>query len=271
MCKVCRIFIKEAYLKQEPAQADSKRVWHSSSKGFFMAMRLRKCEEGTTLTELLIALGLLSLVGLGAMQITARLARGEMSMRALTNTQNEMKNFIKMIQRDLDYRILAPATPLCSSNLCTGFSVNRSAGGGTGSYRVQYTTSCAPWPAGLTVPANIRFDQLTNSQSNCIRILNCAPGNYPRVGIRISNVSAGASVPPYPTQLPQLAASRSLAANPVATALCAVRSQASGPYLHDRVIVESAYISAEGVLTLQREEINITSKSTNATAILIPQ
>jgi type II secretory pathway pseudopilin PulG len=236
-----------------------------------MSLGLRKSEGGTTLTELLVAMGLLSLLGLGAAQVVERLARGEVSMRALTTTQNEMKNFIKLIQRDLDYRTLSPASTLCNSNLCTGFSVNRSAISGTGSYRVQYTSSCASWPAGLTAPAGIRFDQFTAAQSNCIRLLNCAPGNYPRATIRVSNISAGATVPLYPAQLPLLAATRSLAANPVATAVCAVRSQTSGPYLHDRVIVESGYLNAEGVLTLQREEINITSKSTNATAIMLPQ
>jgi type II secretory pathway pseudopilin PulG len=236
-----------------------------------MSMSLRKSENGTTLTELLIALGLLSLLGLGGMQLFTRIVKSESSMRALTTTQNEMRNFIKMIQRDLDYRILTPSSPLCSSNLCTGVSVNRSAGGGVGTFRVSYTTSCVPWPVGLSVPPQIRFDQFTANQSSCIRVLNCAQGNYPRVAIRISNVSPGAAVPSYPSQLPQLTATRSIAANPVATALCAVRSQSSGPYLQDRIIVESGYINAEGLLTLQREEINITSKSTNSTAILIPQ
>lgn len=236
-----------------------------------MPMSLRKNEKGTTLTELLIALGLLSLLGFGGMQLFTRIVKIEASMQALTTTQNEMKHFIKMIQRDLDYRILTPPSPLCSSNLCTGVSVNRSAGGGVGTYRVSYITSCVPWPVGLSVPAQIRFDQFTANQSSCIRALNCAQGNYPRVAVTTSNASPGATVPSYPSQLPQLTAIRSIAANPIATALCAVRSQSSGPYLQDRIIVESGYISAEGVLTLRREEINITSKSTNSTAILIPQ
>jgi len=229
-------------------------------------------QQGTTLTELLMALGLFGILSLGGFQLFSRLEKSESSMSAKAMARSDMNLLFKTIERDLDYRVLTPPSNICNSSLCQSFTIERSILSGSGSYRVTLNSSCRPFPAGFPSPLQVRFDQLTATQSTCIRAMNCPQGQYPELTLRLSNVPVGANLPSYPSAVPSFQLnSKSVQKNTLGMGVCAVQSQIQGTVLHDRIIIETAYLSPEGQVAIQRQESNFSSNPSDASMTLLPR
>ena len=241
-------------------------------------------ESGTTLTELMMAVAIFSVIGLFASQFYARMSSSDSEISAKNFSKEEISRVNSFIEKDLKYRDITVLVPICNAALCTSFTIRRMEALG-GVYDVTYASSCLAFPANMGQVANLSFSTsaLANptnpNRSRCMAALNCPAGQYPTIQVTTANVPVGASLPNYPDWTPLLASGKGVAYSIVGAALCVEQTQTivppapATPIFQDQIQIEAAFLSAEadgaGMKSLRFETKNSLFTSRNVAKIQV--
>ncbi len=248
-----------------------------------MQSPFKNMQAGTSLIELMMGLGMLTIVALGASMFFKRVSTSDLEARAKAGTISEISLFLSTVERDFKLRNVSLGTPTAPCvSLCKSFSIDRMVRTTLGEEAVmpvKFETICAtssrPEITDIFKSGNnkIKFAPNAETQSTlngrCLKLgLNgCATGQYPQVLITPAYPSDidPTTMPIYPrmsksatggssAKLPDLNLKGGLASNVIGAALCA---ESSGTSKTDRVILEAAYVTAEGFVRVEKREVSI--------------
>ncbi|MCX6131148.1 MAG: hypothetical protein NTX25_19080 [Proteobacteria bacterium] len=223
----------------------------------FKANHFVSNNQGASLVELMLSMGLLSIITTMGYQVALRIDTFDAEVSARKQAHNEIDRLLSFIQRDLSLRDLQQPRPLCptASSLagCINFFIERFTDQSAQTTdRISFSSSCQAIPVGLRqgLLKNADFNHLSGSSGGvCFRVLHCSEGQYPSISIRHTAHQSAAA---YPEQVPDLskkASSRSI----VGLALCAQSSTA-----HDKLLLEAALPSKDGPLKIETRHILVT-------------
>ncbi len=237
-------------------------------------------QSGTSLVELLIAMGIFVIVGYFASTFYNRVTQSDAELSAKSSAQAELSRLNHFLDKDLKFREINQLVSLCTNPICLSFTIKRLAPGGA-SYSVRYGSSCKTFPASMSKysngPNGINFSKgslenlpspTTNNRTQCMRALDCVAGTYPVLNITVLNPPPSVTLPQYPTETPNLNGGR-FAFNIVGAAICASQSTSSvvngptGPtnILQDHIMLEAAIISSANSLRIERKETVFSSNN----------
>lgn len=235
---------------------------------------MRTRNQGYSLVELIIGLGLMALIAYFSADFLRKNEQATAELSARSQSQKTLQLLQSFLDKDMKFREQSAIVALCSNPLCLNFSIQRLATGGS-QFTVSYQSACRALPAGKNL-VNLDFRRqslesaaiagLTNFRSICMQAMDCPLGQAPALTITTSNVAPGASIPHYPPSLPDLNISqgnRSL----VAAAVCAYPSTQETPggigtpVSQNRVILEAAYLGTNQTIRLERKELSYSSSN----------
>lgn len=256
-------------------------------------------QRGTSFIELVIAMGLLSMITVLTASYLKKVSEDDKESRARDAVDSDSMLWIASIERDLTMRKLpannAPFPALCPGSICRETIVDRFARHKTTNelqlFRVQYYSYCQGMPPQIKAKyeakaggGNYQLDFSASAlnakfgaghKNVCMASINCPNGTYPQIVRTLIN-SANLKVPIYPNDradddgtprsvLPQLGDYRSTSDRIIAAALCSSNS----PNSTDRLMLEAAFLANDDTLRIKRLEISIPRKNL-ARAQLVP-
>ncbi|MCX6128227.1 MAG: hypothetical protein NTX25_04085 [Proteobacteria bacterium] len=226
--------------------------------------------------ELLIVIGLASLIGLGISQFLVRSSSQSAQFSAKTEASKSNKALLDLIKRDFKFNtsfVLAAG----GKSLSMTRRKNYQAGKTNEVYQVRYRSECSNTRGGspqvrkfieeyYTSGAKSRFAGIA---TKCIFSMECANGKFPRVVIDVSEI--GPRIPSYPLRFfPDiLVENKEIGLNnsSIGTGLCV---QEIGDKL--RVVVESVYpihaLESASDLAIVNSEILISKMQASGLEVL---
>ncbi|MDQ3232964.1 MAG: hypothetical protein M3Q07_14190 [Pseudobdellovibrionaceae bacterium] len=186
--------------------------------------------SGYSMIELVISLGLLSIIGYGIAGMCSRQSESGAMVSARSLAQKDIDHLLAYIKRDAKLQAVNGVSVTADG---TGIQIQRIAPHQTNPnviYKVLFQSSCIPFTAEQTsflAAYGPSFRQLLYAAPNvCLSKINCSAGSFP--GIRITTEGTNPLV--YRPVLPE--PGRSVLAGPSGLAMCV---QQSGDQLLVRV------------------------------------
>ncbi|MBC7660106.1 MAG: hypothetical protein H7249_10385 [Chitinophagaceae bacterium] len=242
-------------------------------------------QAGTSLVELMIAASILAMIGSMSVTFFHRVDTADTEARAKANVISEITGLISTVDRDLKMRTIGTLTPLCSTGAapCPTFTISRKVKTGVdgsgaavyGDMNITYTNRCAQFP---TMPDDSfildknKLDAMqgigkSKSQISVCLVnsnVSCGKGYYSQM--LITTPAGATGTPRYPRQTGNIAffpdmggangtsgRKESYRKGAFAAAICGQSNTTSNNT--DKVIIEAAYMSAEGNVIIDRREV----------------
>jgi type II secretory pathway pseudopilin PulG len=240
-------------------------------------------QTGASLVELMIGLGILSIIGAFSAQFFSRLNRSDAEATARTNALSQLTAFANTIDRDLKFRAMPSGgavdlPKLCDATFCAtpAYSYKRLLKTGTTEveYSVDISNSCVQMPANMRqrhsvdfldlspsgidkIIKNIRTSDIgTSGTGTCLKAMKCRQDQLMQTAL-VPNFPGGISgkKPIYPPALPLPTVVKdkenaSASKNIIAAATCA-----SSTGTADRIILEAVLLQEDAIPRIERKEI----------------
>lgn len=202
-------------------------------------------EGGHSVIELVVAVGLMSIIAMGVVNFFSQVESGNAKSSARAEASSTNKALINLLKRDFKFstshQITANGKALTITRRQVYNAVNTNA-----TYSVTFRSECANAPGGPTSIGKLVKDHYGSEavtvfaavSSKCLHQLSCPKGKFPRVVIDVN--AAGSRIPVYAPRLyPDLSDTSKPFAfkkSAIGTALCV---QESGSKI--RAILETVY------------------------------
>lgn len=248
----------------------------------FSSKRTFHNNKAYSLIELMITAGIIGIIAIGIARFSSSFQSNQAKSDARSTTHDMNRRLLGFIQRDFRYQSNFQVKP---GNLSLEIRRRQqyTAEDSDASYLVTYSSECVSPPSSKTefaqfiseVYGSANRSEIYSEQNQCLKLLNCPNGQYPRV--RITTNISGERIPSYnPSIFPDLndtptaneLSQRDLVRRgAVGTAICFF---SSGSRI--RVISESIFLTGkvEGVEKIQvsRNESLISSSNIAGVEIL---